>query len=82
MILEIKCRLCGGREGRGWSNHSWISYCVKGLMLYQGAHAVSTISQLARGSDEYRNGLGIEGTPDSVSIRFKIIQISRSMNQF
>jgi hypothetical protein len=47
------------------------SYCVKGLMLYQGAHAVSTVSQLARGSDEYRNGLGIEGTLYLVSIRFR-----------
>jgi hypothetical protein len=45
--------------------------CIKGLMLYQGAHAVSTVSQLARGSDEYRNGLGIEGTLYLVSIRFR-----------
>ena len=51
------------------------SCCIKGLMLYQGAHAVSTVSQLARGSDEYRNGLGIKGTLESVSIRFRYIDI-------
>jgi hypothetical protein len=40
-------------------------------MLYQGAHAVSTVSQLARGSDEYRNGLGIKGTLYPVLIRLR-----------
>src|SRR5258705_371901 len=49
--------------------------CIKGLMLYQGAHAVSTVSQLARGSDEYRNGLGIKGTLESASIRFRYTDI-------